>query len=73
VNCGFELISGEWVLDLTRFILDFIQNTEVNLMVEGSVKRVVEGVPQAVRRETWNAIIFDCFGHRKFSFLDPIH
>ena len=73
MNCGFELISGEWVLDLTRFILDFIQNTEVNLMVEGSVKRVVEGVPQAVRRETWNAIIFDCFGHRKFSFLDPIH
>ena len=73
MNCRFELISGEWVPDLTRFTLDFIQNTEVNLMVEGSVKRVVEGVPQAVRRETWNAIIFDCFGHRKFSFLDPIH
>jgi len=41
--------------------------------MEGGVKRVMEGVPQAIRRETWNAVIFDCFGHRELSFLDPIH
>jgi len=73
VNCGFELISGEWVPDLTRFMLNFIQNTDVNLMMEGGVKRVMEGVPQAIRKETWNAVIFDCFSHRELSFLDPIH
>jgi len=73
VNCGFELISREWVPDLTRFILDFIQNTDINLTMEGGIKRVMEGVPQAIRRETWNTVIFDCFGCRKLSFLDPIH
>jgi len=73
VNCGFELVSGEWIPDLTRFTLDFIQNTEVNLTVEGSVKEFMEGIPQAIRRETWHAIIFDCFGCKELSFLDPIH
>jgi len=73
VNCRFELVSGEWIPDLTRFTLDFIQNIEVNWTVEGGVKRVVEGVPQAIRRKTWNAVIFDCFSRRELSFLDPIH
>jgi len=73
VNSGLELISGEWIPDLTRFALNFVQDTEVNWMMEGSVKRVMEGIPQTIRRETWTVIIFNCFGHRKLSFLDPVH
>ena len=73
MNCGFELISGEWVPDLTRFMLDFIQNTDIDLTMEGGVKRVMKGILQAIRRETWNAVIFDCFSHRELSLLDPIH
>ena len=73
MNCRFELVSGEWISDLARFTLDFIQNTKVNLTVEGGVKGVMEGIPQAIRRKTWYAVIFDCFGRRELSFLDPIH
>jgi len=73
VNCRFELISGEWVPDLTRFTLDFIENVEVDLAMEGGVECAMEGVPQAIGRETWTAIIFDCFSHWEISFLDPIY
>jgi len=47
---------------LTGFALDFIQDAEVNLTMKGGVERVVESVPQTIRRKAWRAIIFDSFG-----------
>ena len=69
MNCGFELVSGEWVPDLTRFTLDFIQNVEVDLAMKDGVERAMEGIPQVIRRETWTAVIFDCFSHWELSFF----
>ena len=45
MNCGFELVSGELVSDMTQFTLDFIQNVEIDLVIEGRVERAMEGVP----------------------------
>ena len=44
MNCGFELISGELVPDLTRFMLNFIQNIEVDLVMKGGIERAMDEV-----------------------------
>ena len=45
MNCGFELISGELVPDLTRFVLDFIQNVEIDLAMKGGIEQAIESIP----------------------------
>jgi len=47
---------------LAGLALDFVQDTEVNLTIKGSVERVVESISQTIRRKAWQAIIFDSFG-----------
>jgi len=58
---------------LTEFVLDFVQNIEIDLMMQGSIEGVVEGVPQTVRGKTWRSVMLDSFSCWKFSFLDPIY
>jgi len=41
--------------------------------MKGCVERFMESIPQAFGGETRTTIIFDGFGRREFSFLDPIH
>jgi len=38
---------------LAGFALDFVQDAEVNLIMKGSVERVVESIPQTIRRKAW--------------------
>ena len=73
MDCRFEFISGERHPDLTRFMVNFIKNAGIDLMMKGHVECIVESVPQAVGSETRMIVVFDRFSCRRLSSLDPIH
>ena len=73
MDCRFKFISGEWHPDLTRFMVNFVKNVDINLMMKGHVERIVESIPQAVGSETRTIVVFNRFSCQKLSSLDPIH
>ena len=73
MDCRFEFISGERHPDLTRFMVNFVENAGIDLTMKGHVEHIVESVLQAVGSETRMIVVFDCFSRWRLSFLDPIH
>ena len=73
MDCRFEFISRERHPDLTRLMVNFVKNVDINLMMKGHVERIVESIPQADGSETRTIVVFDCFSRWKLSSLDPTH
>ena len=73
MDCRFEFISGERHPDLTRFMVNFVENAGIDLTMKGHVECIVESVPQAFGSDTRMIVVFDRFSHRRLSSLDPIH
>ena len=73
MDCRFEFISRERHPDLTRLMVNFVKNVDINLTMKGHVERIVESIPQADGSETRTIVVFDCFSRWKLSSLDPTH
>ena len=58
---------------MRRFLLKFIKNFDIDLMMKRSVERVVKGIPKTLQGETRLIIVLDGFDSRKLSLLDPVH
>jgi len=43
------------------FTSDFVKDIDIDLAMESSVERGVEGVLQAIEQETWLVVMLDCF------------
>jgi len=54
-------------------VLYFIDDVEVDLVIESSVEGIMEYIPQAVEGETRLFIIGNGFDDRKFSSFNPVH
>ena len=67
-----EFIFGEQGPVLRRFVLDFIDNIEVDLLIESSIESIVECIPQTVESKTRLSLVGDGFDGWEFSFY-PVH
>jgi len=43
------------------FTSNFVKDIDIDLAMESSVERGVEGIPQAIEQETWLIVVLDCF------------
>ena len=58
---------------MRRFVLDFVDDIEVDLLIESSIEYIVERIPQTVESKTRLFIMSDGFDGRKFSSLYLVH
>ena len=68
-----EFVFGEQRPVLRRFVLDFVDDVEVNLSIESSIECIVEHIPQTVESKTRLSIMSDGFDGREFSSLYLVH
>ena len=54
-------------------MLYFVDDVEVNLVVESSIEGIMERIPQAVKSETRLSIMDNGFDGREFSSFNPVH
>jgi len=54
-------------------VLYFVDDVEVDLVIESGVKGIVEHIPQAVEGETRLSIMGNGFDGREFSSFNPVH
>ena len=58
---------------MRRFVLDFVDDVEVDLLIESSIKSIVERVPQTVKSKTRLSLIGDGFDGWEFSSIYLVH
>ena len=58
---------------MRRFLIKFVKNFNIDLMMKCCVERVVKGVPKTLQGETGLIIVLNGFDSRKLSLLDPVH
>ena len=58
---------------MRRFVLDFVDDIEVDLLIESSIEYIVERIPQTVESKTRLSIMSDGFDGQKFSSLYLVH
>ena len=68
-----EFVFGEQRPVLRRFVLDFVDNVEVDLSIESSIESIMEHVPQTVKSKTRLSLIGDGFDGWEFSSFYPVH
>jgi len=54
-------------------VLYFVDDVEVNLVVESSIEGIMEHIPQAVKSETRLSIMGNGFDSREFSSFNLVH
>ena len=58
---------------MRRFVLDFVDDVEVDLSIESSVECVVKHIPQTVESKARLSVICDGFDGWDFSSFYPVH
>ena len=58
---------------MRRFLINFVKNFNIDLMMKHCVECVVKGVPKTFQGETRLIVVLDGFDSRKLSLLDPVH